>query len=80
MIAPRLGSHKDHEIQELFARPRSRRLPSNIQQIAWRKLRMLNNAHALNDLTVSPVNYLENLAGDRTGQYGVRINDGWRVY
>jgi hypothetical protein len=41
---------------------------------------MLNNAHALNDLKVSPVNYLERLAGDRTGQYSVRINDCWRVY
>jgi antitoxin HigA-1 len=40
---------------------------------------MLNNAHALNDLRVPPANRLERLAGDRAGQYSIRINDRWRV-
>ena len=40
---------------------------------------MLNNAHALNDLQVPPANRLEKLAGDRAGQYSIRINERWRV-
>jgi hypothetical protein len=43
---------KDHETQQIFTRQRSRRLPPDIQQVALRKLRMLNNAHTLTDLQV----------------------------
>jgi proteic killer suppression protein len=74
-----IKSFKDRETQQIFTRQRSRRLPSEIQQVALRKLRMLNNAHALNDLQVPPANRLEKLAGDRAGQYSIRINDRWRV-
>ena len=74
-----IKSFKDRETQQIFTRQRSRRLPSDIQQVALRKLRMLNNAHALNDLQVPPANRLEKLLGDRAGQYSIRINDRWRV-
>jgi toxin HigB-1 len=74
-----IKSFKDRETQQIFTRQRSRRLPSDIQQVALRKLRMLNNAHALNDLQVPPANRLEKLTGDRAGQYSIRINDRWRV-
>jgi proteic killer suppression protein len=74
-----IKSFKDRETQQIFTRQRSRRLPPEIQQVALRKLRMLNNAHALNDLQVPPANRLEKLAGDRAGQYSIRINDRWRV-
>jgi proteic killer suppression protein len=74
-----IKSFKDRETQQIFTRQYSRRLPPDIQQVALRKLRMLNNAHTLNDLQVPPANRLEKLAGDRAGQYSVRINDRWRV-
>jgi toxin HigB-1 len=70
---------KDREAQQTFTRQRSRRLPPAIQQAALRKLRMLNNAHVLTDLQVPPANHLEKLAGDRAGQYSIRIDDRWRV-
>jgi toxin HigB-1 len=57
----------------------SRKLPASIQQIARRKLRMLNNVRALNELKVPPANRLESLKGKRKGQYSIRINDQWRV-
>ena len=57
----------------------SRRLPQEIQQIARRKLRIINNAQSLNDLRVPPANRLEALRGKRAGQYSVRINDQWRI-
>ena len=74
-----IKSFKDRETQQLFTRQRSRRLPSEIQQVALRKLRMLNNARTLNDLQIPPANRLEKLMGDRVGQYSIRINERWRV-
>jgi len=54
-------------------------LPLDIQQVALRKLRMINNALNLNDLRIPPANRLEKLSGDRAGQWSVRINDQWRI-
>ncbi len=45
----------------------SRRLPRDIQQVARRKLRMLNNAKVINDLRIPPNNGLEALKGNRKG-------------
>jgi proteic killer suppression protein len=50
-----------------------------MQQVALRKLRMLNRAANLNDLRVPPANRLEKLKGDRDGQYSIRINEQWRI-
>ncbi|MBM4046909.1 MAG: type II toxin-antitoxin system RelE/ParE family toxin [Planctomycetes bacterium] len=67
------------ETERVAARQRSRRLPQDIQQVALRKLRMLNRAVSLADLMVPPANRLEKLSGSRAGQYSIRINDRWRV-
>ena len=40
---------------------------------------MLDNAKCLNDLRVPPGNRLEPLAGERKGQYSIRINDQYRI-
>ena len=63
----------------MFCLQRSRRLPNDIQQVALRKLRMLNNARTLQDLRSPPANRLEGLVGDRLGQHSIRINDRWRI-
>ena len=54
-------------------------MPQGIQQVALRKLRMLNRAVRLHDLRIPPANRLEKLAGDRAGQHSIRINDQWRI-
>ena len=41
---------------------------------------MLDAAEALGDLRLPPGNRLEKLAGDRAGQYSIRINRQWRIY
>jgi toxin HigB-1 len=74
-----IQSFKDKETRKIFERQRSRKLPSDIQQVALRKLRMLNRAETLQDLRVPPANRLERLSGDREGQYSIRVNDQWRV-
>jgi proteic killer suppression protein len=74
-----IQSFKDKEAERIFRRQRSRKLPPDLQQIALRKLRMLNRAVTINDLRVPPTNRLEKLKGDRVGQYSIRINDRWRI-
>jgi proteic killer suppression protein len=75
-----IRSFKNKETEKLFQRIFSARLPAGgIQQIALRKLRMLNRAVTLNDLRIPPANHLEKLIGKRKGQYSIRINDQWRI-
>lgn len=51
----------------------------NIETVAMRKLAMMNQAAALEDLRIPPANRLEALKGDRKGQYSIRINDQFRI-
>jgi len=74
-----IRSFMSKETEKIFNRERSQKLPSDIQQVALRKLRMLNRAVTLQDLRVPPANRLEKLAGDRMGQHSIRINDQWRI-
>jgi toxin HigB-1 len=62
----------------LFRRMQSRRF-GNIATVARRKLRMLDDAGRLEDLSAVPGNRLEALGGDRKGQHSIRINDQWRI-
>jgi proteic killer suppression protein len=74
-----IGSFRDDETRKVWSGERSRRLPADMQRVARRKLRMLNNARRLNDLSVPPANALEKLRGVRAGQWSIRINDQWRI-
>ena len=47
--------------------------------MANRKLLIIDAAETLKDLRVPPGNRLEQLRGDRAGQYSIRINDQWRI-
>lgn len=70
---------KDRETEKVFQRELSKKLPRDIQQVAYRKLRMLHNAASLQDLLVTPGTRLEKLSGSRQGQWSIRINDQWRI-
>ena len=69
----------DSEVEKVWRGEFSRRLPNQIQGIARRKLRMLNNARVLDDLRIPPANRPERLPGDREGQWSIRVNDQWRI-
>lgn len=69
----------DREAESIWRGTRSPRLPADIQQVARRKLRMLNSASSLEDLRIPPANRLEALKGGRKGQHSIRINDPWRI-
>jgi proteic killer suppression protein len=74
-----IKSFADKETEGLFHGRSARKMPSQIQRGAQRKLRQLNAAKALHDLSVPPGNRLEALKGDRAGQHSIRINDQWRI-
>lgn len=74
-----IQSFSDAKTELIWSGRRSRRLPPDIQSVALRKLRLLNQARLLRDLSVPPGNRLEALKADRLGQYLIRINDQWRI-
>ena len=57
----------------------STKLPFSMQNVARRKLRMINNAQNINDLRIPPANRLKKLKGQLSGFYSIRINDQYRV-
>jgi proteic killer suppression protein len=69
----------DTEPALIWSGRRSRRLPADIQGVALRKLRLLNQARVLSDLRAAPGNRLEALKGERAGQYSIGVNDQWRI-
>lgn len=74
-----IRSFRSREAEKIWNGERSRRLPMAMQQVARRKLRMLNNAASLDDLRVPPANRLEGLSRERRGQHAIRVNDQDRV-
>ena len=52
---------------------------NSIRAVTERKLQMLGDAVELRDLKSPPGNRLEQPAGNRSGQYSIRVNDQWRV-
>lgn len=74
-----IRSFADAETELIWSGYRSRRLPPDIQPIALRKLRLINQARDLQDLRVPPGNRLEALKGNRAGQFSIRINSQWRI-
>ena len=74
-----IKSFHDKETEKVWNGFLSKKLPEDIQQVARRKLRMLNNAKVLSDLKIPPANRLETMRGDRTGQHSIRINNQWRL-
>ncbi len=72
-------SFRDAETEKVFHNRVSRKLPSDIQTVALRKLLQLHASVSLRSLSVPPGNRLEALKGSRLGQHSIRINDQWRV-
>jgi len=74
-----IQSFKDKETEKIWNQIYSKRIPKDVQRIGFRKLIMIHRAKDLFDLRVPPGNRLEQLLGNRMGQYSIRINSQWRV-
>lgn len=70
-------NYRDRRTRDFAAGKRVKGL-SGIERPARLKLDRLEAATMLKDLAALPGNRFEALAGDRKGQYSIRINDQWR--
>jgi proteic killer suppression protein len=73
-----IQSFRCPETETLFRTGKTRRW-SAIKNVVERKLAMLDAATELKDLKSPPGNRLEELYGDRSGQYSIRINSQFRI-
>ncbi|MGH8613498.1 MAG: type II toxin-antitoxin system RelE/ParE family toxin [Gammaproteobacteria bacterium] len=71
-------SFRDKRTQQ-FAEGKRVKAFSGFEMQAHKRLRLLHLARHLQALRALPGNRLEALSGDRAGQYGIRINDQWRI-
>ena len=78
MLVAVIKTFRDRETERLYATGSSRRFQQCGTQ-AFQKLRMLDAARALGDLSALRSNRLEALKGPRQGQFSIRINDQYRI-
>ncbi len=62
-----------------FAQGKRVKAFEGVERAARLKLDRLESAATIEDLAALPGNRFEALAGDRKGQYSIRINDQWRI-
>ena len=74
-----IRSFADKESEKIWNGEASRKLPSDIQPRAFRRLKMLDAANDLDDLKNPPSNRLHALIDDRVGQHSISINMKWRI-
>ena len=74
-----IKNFKCKETEKIFNGKFSKKLPQEIQRRALIKLHSIDVAEDIKDLLIPPSNKLEPLAGDRKGQYSIRINNQYRV-
>ena len=73
-----IKSFQDKDTEKFASGETVRRFRA-FERVAFRKIKYLMAAAALEDLRISPGNRLEALSCDRAGQYSIRINDQWRI-
>ena len=74
-----IKTFKCKETEKIFNGKFSKKLPHDIQGRALIKLHSRDIAEDIKDVLIPPSNKLEQLSGDRKGQYSIRINDQYRV-
>ena len=79
MLSAVIQTFADSETGRFYTAGKSRRVPTEIRKRAAMRLLQLNAATRIEDLRLPPSNRLEQLHGDRAGQWSMRINDQWRV-
>ncbi|MGP8217793.1 MAG: type II toxin-antitoxin system RelE/ParE family toxin [Bacteroidia bacterium] len=72
-------SFGDKKTAKIWEGERIKEYSTELQEIARRKLRMLNNSQNLTNLQIPPPNRLEKLKGNLKDFYSIRINNQWRI-
>jgi len=74
------GNRGTEDIFDGVDSPAARRCcPRQLWSIVTRKLDQINRVRDLHELSIPPGNRLEQLKGDRAGQFSIRINDQYRI-
>ena len=73
-----IRSFRSKETKALFFGKSGRNFQA-LARVALRKMKQLDAARVLSDLTIFPGNRLEALRGNRVGQRSIRINDQYRL-
>ena len=74
-----IRSFKGKLAEKVWDGKRPKAFPAELLERADAKLAILDAAIDVNDLRIPPGNRLEQLKGDRAGQWSIRINKQWRV-
>ena len=72
-------SFGNKETEKIWNGEFSKKLPNQIQGVARRKLRKIQNSQDINVLRIPPSNRLEKLQGDLNEYHSIRINRQWRI-
>ncbi len=74
-----IKNFQDKVTEKFYITGKSKKIPSNIQKVALRKLDYINSANKLDDLRIPPANRFEKLQGDLEEFYSIRINKQYRI-
>ncbi|WP_081612094.1 MULTISPECIES: type II toxin-antitoxin system RelE/ParE family toxin [unclassified Thioalkalivibrio] len=78
-----IACFKDRGTEDIFnglsSKAARKVCPQSVRRVAARKLELLDSAMNVEELRVPPGNRLEALAGERKGQYSIRINEQCRI-
>ena len=58
---------------------RARSIPDDLESRQFRKIQMIDDATADQDLRVPPSNHFEKLRGNLDGLHSIRVNKQWRL-
>ncbi len=73
-------SFRDGWLRDFFVEDiRSKRIPSDLETRLFRKIQMIDDATADQDLRVPPSNHFEKLRGNLEGFHSIRVNKQWRL-
>lgn len=74
-----IKSFKCKETEKIFNGKFSKKIPHGIQRRALIKLHSIDVSENVEDLRIPLSNFLEQLQGDRSEQYSIRINKQYRI-
>ncbi len=74
-----IKSFADKDTERVFSGRRPKKLPAQILDRVEAKLLILDSVVEVGELGQPPGNRLEQLKGDRAGQWSVRINQQYRI-
>ncbi len=73
-----IRTFKDKELEKLFQRKYSK-CPEKLHKRLRNRLYLMDTAVSKEDLASVPGGFLEELEGDRRGQYSLRVSGNWRL-